>query len=223
METIVLLSHILDQNTPTYGNRDRFTIEEISQISDGATANSSKWTFSNNHLGTHIDMPKHFFENGDTLNDIPLDLLFSDKIQLIDIQCLGAKLIKLDDLTEKITFGTEILLIKTGYEKFRKTDKYWNDNPGLSPSLGIWLRKNRQNIKMIGFDFISLSSWKFREIGKKAHKAFLDPKGKNSPILLIEDMCLSRIKKRVSKMFIAPLLVDKSNGSPVTVIAVIDK
>ena len=58
---MILLSHILNSDTPSYGNRDRFIIEEPSQISEGASANSSKWTFSTNHLGTHIDMPKHFF------------------------------------------------------------------------------------------------------------------------------------------------------------------
>ena len=63
MGSVILLSHIYDQNTPSYGNRDRISIEEISEICKGATSNSTKWTFSTNHFGTHIDMPKHFFES----------------------------------------------------------------------------------------------------------------------------------------------------------------
>ena len=72
-KSIKLLSHILDSNTPSYGNRDHLNIEETSQISKGASANSSRWVFETNHLGTHIDMPKHFFDDGQTLTDFPLD------------------------------------------------------------------------------------------------------------------------------------------------------
>jgi len=124
MGSHILLSHIFDQDTPSYGNRDRFSIEGISEISKGATANSTKWSFSTNHLGTHIDMPKHFFEKGQTLTDVPIDFWCSDKVQLIDVPCLDAKLIELDHINEIINLETEILLIRTGYEKFRKKEKY---------------------------------------------------------------------------------------------------
>ena len=207
MESAVLLSHILDENTPSYGNRDTFSIEEISEISKGATANSSKWTFSTNHLGTHIDMPKHFFENGKTLTDVPLNFWFSNKVQLIDVPCSDAKLIKIEDLTSDVNKKTEILLIRSGYEKFRKTDKYWNDNPGLSVSFGNWLRRNCPNIKIVGFDFISLTSWKYRYEGKNAHRVFLNPKGSGKPICIIEDMSLKRLNLKVSSIIVSPLFV----------------
>ena len=54
---MILLSHFLDSVTPTYGNRDKLTINEISEIQKGASANSSKWNFLTNHIGTHIDAP----------------------------------------------------------------------------------------------------------------------------------------------------------------------
>ena len=219
MESHILLSHIFDQNTPSYGNRDQFSIEEISEISKGATANSTKWSFSTNHLGTHIDMPKHFFEKGQTLTDVPIDFWFSDNVQLIDLPCIDAKLIESEHLVENIDTETEILLIRTGYEKFRTTDKYWNDNPGLSAGLGVWLRKNRPNIKIIGFDFISLTSWKYRNEGKQAHKAFLDPHKDGHPICIIEDMALVNIKNTIHELIVAPIFIKNTNGGPVTVFA----
>ena len=111
MGSQILLSHVINHDTPSYGNRDRFSIVEISEISKGATANSSKWSFSTNHIGTHIDMPKHFFENGQTITDVPLNFWFSDKIQLIDVPCLSAKLIESFHITDVIDLDTEILLI----------------------------------------------------------------------------------------------------------------
>lgn len=219
---MILLSHILDTNTPTYGNRDRLIIEEPSRIKDGSSANSSKWVFSTNHMGTHIDMPRHFFENGRTLTDVPVDFWFSDKIQLIDVPCSSAKLINNDDLKDEIDHEATVLLIRTGYEKFRKTDKYWNDNPGLAASFGLWLRKNKPNIKIVGFDFISLTSWKFREEGKRSHRAFLSPGSPGSPICIIEDMSLFNLNGKADWITVSPIFVENGNGGPVTVFCFLD-
>lgn len=214
---MILLSHIIDSETPSYGNREKFIVEDLSRIADGSSANSSKWTFTTNHIGTHIDMPKHFFEEGQTLTDVTVDFWFSDKVQLIDVPCTDAKLIESDHLTDDINNKTEILLIRTGYEKYRKTDKYWNDNPGLSASFGTWLRKKRPTIKIVGFDFLSLTSWKFRNEGKFAHQVFLDSSVEGNPICIIEDMALHNFKSQIKKIVVSPVFVQNTNGSPVTV------
>ena len=218
---MILLSHIIDFDTPSYGNRDKFIIEETSRITDGKSANSSKWMFSNNHLGTHVDVPKHFFDSGKTLTDYhPQEWIFKN-VQLIDVPCDEAILINREHLEGKILENIDLLLIRTGYEQYRSIDKYWDDNPGLSPQLGFWLRKNF-NIKAVGFDFISLTSWKFRDEGKVAHRAFLDPDGDNQPIRIIEDMKLSEVDKDIKKLIVAPCIVKCGNGSPVTVFCVND-
>ena len=216
---LLLLSHILRTDTPSYGNRDKLIIESLSNITEGATANSSKWIFSSNHLGTHIDTPKHFFDNGKTIIELPLSFWFSDKIQLIDIPLNEACLVKVDDVVNKINYDIEVLLIRTGYEKFRETDKYWCDNPGISAEVGYWLRGNYPKIKMIGFDFISLTSWKFRDEGKKAHKAFLNPDADGNSICIIEDMSLNNINHTINKINVIPIFIENANGSPVTVFA----
>jgi len=216
---MILLSHIIDSETPSYGNRDKFTIEEISRIADGKSANSSKWIFSNNHLGTHVDVPKHFFDSGKTITDYhPQEWIFNN-VQLIDVPCNKAMLINVEHIKGKIRKDVELLLIRTGYEQYRSIDKYWNDNPGLSPELGFWLRNFFSSLRAVGFDFISLSSWKFRDIGKEAHKAFLNPEGINTPVLIIEDMKLQHCIKKLKHVIVAPVFVENSNGSPVTVFA----
>ena len=221
-DRIIFLSHVIDVDTPSYGNRDKFIVEQISEVKQGKSANSSKWTFTSNHLGTHVDVPKHFFDNGKTITDYyPQEWIFK-KIQIIDVPCEKADLIGIAEIEHKIESDIDLLLIRTGYEKYRSKDKYWNDNPGLTPELGFWLRENFRIIRAVGFDFISLSSWKFRDVGKEAHKAFLDPQGVSDQILIIEDMKLGCIEK-ASKVIVAPILVEYSNGAPVTIIAEIDE
>ena len=66
-------------------------------------------------------------------------------------------------------------------------------------------------------DLISVSSYSNRSEGRKAHQAFLKPEIGN-PILLVEDMKLN-IKGPFSKVIVAPLLIDKADGAPCTVLA----
>jgi kynurenine formamidase len=67
---------------------------------------------------------------------------------------------------------------------------------------------------------ISISSYTNREEGRKAHHAFLNPQ-EGEPILLIEDMKLD-IDGPFDKVIVAPLLIDKTDGAPCTVIAYSD-
>ena len=212
-----LLSHSLNLNTPSYGNRDKFIINEKTQIEKGDSANSSEWKFTINHLGTHIDFPSHFYSNGASLSDFEINDFIFQHPQLIDVECFEAKLIEYSDLNTIISENTDLLLIRTGYEIFRFTDKYWNDNHGLSPEFGMKLRSDFPNVRAIGFDFISLTSWKYRKEGKKAHREFLKGDKKNR-FFIIEDMALKAIKsKKPKRVIVSPLFVHEANGSPVSV------
>jgi kynurenine formamidase len=217
VQKIQLLSHVLSSETPSYGNRDKFIIKEKTQIERGKSTNSSKWEFTINHIGTHIDLPSHFYTSGASLSDFEINDFIFKHPQLIDVKCTEAKLIEYSDLNTKISETTDLLLIRTGYEIYRFTDKYWNDNPGLSPKFGKILRKDFPNVRAIGFDFISLTSWKFPKEGKKAHQEFLKENKKNK-FFIVEDMALSQIKlKHPKKVIISPLFVKGTDGSPVSV------
>ncbi len=213
---MIKLSHDLNISTPTYGNRDEFIVTDIAQISSGDSANSSGWKLTTNHIGTHIDVPRHFSDDGLTLTDYPDNFWFSDKVHLINIPCNEAVLIDetMYDFTT-IPESTEVLLIKTGYENYRTSDKYWNNNPGLAAKLGGFLRELLPHLKFVGFDFISLTSWKYRDEGKISHREFLV----NNSILIIEDMKLRELNNPIINIIVSPIFVSNSNGGPATVFA----
>lgn len=222
MKKHICLSHIISQNTPSYGNRDRIILRTNSSIKQGETANSSCWIFSNNHIGTHIDVPYHFGETGKKTFEIPIDEFIFNKVQLIDISCDNACLIGVSHLEKHssiIDRSIELLLIRTGFERFRGDDKYWNDNPGLAPELADYLRINYPSLRCVGFDFISLTSWKYRVEGRLSHQAFLCPDLGKKVIFVIEDMSLKWINSRIKQLIVAPLMVEDGNGGAVTVFA----
>ena len=216
----IYLSHFLSENTPTYGKRDKFKIKKTSSIENGDTANSHSLNLSTNHMGTHIDLPKHFFDNGQNLNDFNPSYWFYKHVSLINLPKENGELIVLEDfLNHDFNQKTEILLIKTGFEKFRDKDEYWKENPGVSPEVADYLRKRCPNIRTLGFDFISLTSFKHRAIGKEAHQAFLNPE---RPITIIEDMHLENLNISPISLSVAPLLIKDINSAPVNVIALLN-
>jgi len=213
----IRLSHNISLNSPGYGGNSGLEVESTRSINQGDTSNNSLWTL-NNHFGTHIDAPLHFVKDSKSITDFKdADYLFNE-VELIELNSIeNAHLITPNDLKDKVrNFDLDLLLIRTNFEKVRDQRIYWEENPGFHPDTGIWLRENFKNIRAIGFDLISLTSFQHRETGRVAHREFLDPSKNGNSILIIEDMKLSVLKKNPESVLISPLFVEKADGSPVT-------
>ena len=218
MNKPIYLSHPLSNDTPLYGGARNINIEQNTCICNGDTANSLTLSFPN-HAGTHVDVPYHFFTNGKKLTDYDASQWIFNKPKLIDVPCEDGYLVTYNDISEKINNDTDLLLIRTGYEKFRHKPKYWQKNPGLCVDLAKQLRLKHPNVRAIGMDIISLTSRLHREEGRKAHREFLGDHYPSSPIVLIEDMSLINYKDIITNVLIAPLIVNDADGAPCTVIA----
>ncbi len=215
MSAYLSLSHILSENTPSYGNGVKPILEILNSIKNGASSNKTK-IITDSHLGTHIDFPYHFIEEGKKGEDyLPSDFVFNFPF-VIDLP-IQQDLIS-NNLLNEFSFprNTDLLLIKTGTEHFRNTEKYWQNGPGMAAETAMFLKQKIPSLKAIGFDFISLSSYQHREEGRLAHKKYL-----SSNILIIEDMKLSVIVKnlKILKVVVAPLLFTNCDASPVYVLA----
>lgn len=212
------MSHPINEDTPSYGNRDQITITSKSQIVDKIGANTSSISFSNNHMGTHIDTPFHFCMNGKKTMDYEANDFYFTKVAIVKCTCNKAKLIRREDLDlDHVPKEVEFLLIDFDYERYRSKEKYHNDNPGLHASLAEDLRAEFIDLKIIGFDSISLTSWKYRPEGRKGHRAFLCG---DSPFLIIEDVSFKDLgDNEIDWAVVAPLRTIDGNGGPVTIIA----
>ena len=218
----IFLSHLLNEDNPSYGDRDKLNIINKSKIINDIGANTSSWVFSNNHMGTHIDTPNHFYNNGKKTIDYKADEFFFNTISLIERKCDNGILLNHSDIDfSGVDSETDLLIIKTFYEDFRNDSKYHNDNPGLHSDLAAFLRFKFNKLRGIGFDFISLTSWNYRDEGKISHKSFLS---QERPILIIEDMKLSDVNSNTDfkEIIVSPLRVSDGNGGPVTIFAEIN-
>jgi arylformamidase len=212
----IYLSYFINEYTPLYGGKKLIEIEKISEIVKGATSNSKFLKFPN-HSGTHIDFPNHFDNEGKTVND------YSASFWKFSNVCVISYVPKVDEIIDLrllngnvVPYETEFLIINTGLCNDRDNVSYWNNNPGLSPKLASLLKKRCPNLKVVGFDFISVSSYQNRILGREAHREFLV----ENDILLIEDMKLDEIDKiKINSIIALPLLIDNIDGVPITIIA----
>jgi kynurenine formamidase len=193
----VFLSHSLNQNTPCY---------------NGQPVALHK----NYHTGTHIDFPAHSIKNGKTVNDYNAEYFVFVHPFMCDINMECGDYINSEHLKKSdIPQCTDLLLIKTGYGKFYREEKYWNDNPGLDKSVAEFLKNEFPKIRAIGMDFISVNAYKNKEPGRKAHLAFLS----EPEILLIEDMFIPDETLTFKQITVAPMLIDLADGVPCSIIA----
>ena len=217
-DCILFLSYNLSNNAPLYGNGTGIQFSPDKEISKGDSCNTMNLSFPN-HSGTHIDFPYHFNPEGKAINDYPASYWQFDHVEMIDLsgKVDDCQIIGPEIFSSLENSDTDLLLIKTGYGASRGTNRYTITPPGLSANLAPFLRKKFLKLRCIGMDLISVSSYSNREEGRKAHHAFLDP-DKGDPILLIEDMKLDT-DGPFNKVIVAPLLIDKADGAPCTVLA----
>lgn len=218
MSKVIFLSHFLTEATPGYGGSSGVKIRHASKIVEGASSNSQEWTISN-HIGTHIDLPAHFDDNGRRLHQFDAGEWVFSKPYLLKISPKEGDILTPDETFKKIPVDCDFLIIKTGFQAHRNEELYWKNNPGLSPELAEWFRKERPNLKCLGFDFISITSYSNRPLGRIAHKAFLGVTADTQPLRVIEDMKLDALEVSPTQVVVAPLMVEGADGTQVTVLA----
>ena len=113
------------------------------------------------------------------------------------------------------------MLLRTGFGKFRGEERYRAHNPGIAPETISWIRRDYPNIRCVGIDSISISSYQYREIGREAHKtAFIDDGDLGDPILLVEDLKLDEVSDiKIRKIVVLPWQIEEMDSAPCSVLA----
>jgi arylformamidase len=214
---LTLLSHKLSQNTPSFAGGQSMKIYPLKLISSGGSSNNYSFQMPC-HLGTHIDAPRHFDDQGQPIASVGVaDLLFTSP-QLLDIPKGEAELYEPEDLLSyrEIIEKADILLLRSGFQALRTTDAnaYSSRNPGMSVAGAEYITRFPR-LRALGFDFISLSSVPHREEGRAAHRALL----KGRKFFIIEDMDLASYPSDTSRIIVAPLFIEGVDSAPCTVLA----
>jgi kynurenine formamidase len=105
------------------------------------------------HYPTHIDAPSHHFQDGQTIDEVPLNRLMG-AAALIDLSDHGRNAGITDDTLEERGHHTrpgDICILYTGWSDNWGTDKFWLEGPFLEPSGADWLVE--REVAAIVYDF----------------------------------------------------------------------
>lgn len=165
------------------------------------------------HSGTHIDAPRHFIKNGNTIDKIPLNKICG-KANLLDFSKFPEKTeISLDELKKKLgkTKLNKKVVIRYDWDKRSTKKNYFTHHPFLSPEACKWLVSKK--IDLIALDAPQPDNpinTKGSIKDAENHKIFL-----GNGVLIAEYLInLSKIKNKVFELFICPLKINNGDGSP---------
>ena len=195
----------LDAQLPTYPHNTPFSLEPIKRIARGDSSNVSTLHMSA-HTGTHVDAPRHFFDQGAGTESLPLELLIG-RTRVIEIDSrtgVAAEDLAPIDLSDDIR-----VLIKTHNSRLWGSPEFHADYVGVTDSGARHLVEH--GIKVVGVDYLSVE--KFHNPGAPAHHVLL-----GAGTIVIEGLNLQEVDPGVYEMFCLPLRVVGSDGAPARVV-----
>ncbi len=122
---------------------------------------NAQYIQTSNHIGTHLDAPRHFVTNGMTIDQIPLEWLYGPGVivdlsdEMDDLAVYTPKMI--EDRVE-VREG-DILILHTGWHRYAQfgeeadEERYILMHPGAHPDLVDWLLEKK--IHIWGLDAVS--------------------------------------------------------------------
>src|SRR5918993_538341 len=114
LDVSVPLAHGL----PTYPGNPAFELQPIKRIAEGGSSNVSRLVLGT-HTGTHVDAPRHFFDDGAGVDALTLDLLIG-RARVVEVNKRGG--ITADDLAAAGLREDLRVLLKT------PNSALWNDS-----------------------------------------------------------------------------------------------
>jgi arylformamidase len=195
----------LDSNTPTYPGNTPFTLEGTKRIARGDSSNVSTLHLSA-HAGTHVDAPRHFFDNAPAAESLPLEMLLG-RTRVAEVR--SRKGIDVDEL-DQLDLSEDIrVLFKTVNSKYWGMAEFHQDYVGVTDAGAKYLVEH--GIKVVGVDYLSVEV--FKQPGAPAHHTLL-----GGGVIVIEGLNLRDVEPGMYEMLCLPLAVVGSDGAPARVV-----
>lgn len=202
------MPRIIDISTPVvtgglvYPGNPAIEITPQQEIAKGASANVSS-IFVGSHTATHVDAAKHFFDDGETVDMLPLDKLIGRATVLEfaeDVMQIGAK-----ELDGQPLEGARRVLLKTRNSALLEQPEFTRNYTFLAPD-GAELLAER-GVELVGIDYLSIEQ--FRSGHHRTHRTLLERR-----IVIVEGLQLGGVAPGVYDFICLPLRLAGMDGAP---------
>jgi arylformamidase len=203
--TLIDVTLPLDATLPTYPNNTPFSLEPVKRLARGDSSNVSTLHMSA-HGGTHVDEPRHFFDDGAGTDALALDILMG-RARVIEVT--SGTGIAAEDLANE-DFSKDVrILIKTRNSRLWGSAEFRADYVGVTESGARHLVDH--GIKLVGVDYLSVE--KYKTPGAPAHHVLL-----GAGTIVIEGLNLRDVEPGIYDLYCLPLRIVGSDGAPARVV-----
>ena len=209
-------SRIFDISLPlrsgglVYPGNPAISITAQQAISQGAGANVSRIDMGS-HTGTHVDAPRHFFDDGAGVDALALDVLMGPARLLAfedSVMSIGEAELRAHDLT-----GVTRVLLKTRNSAWLASGstEFHPDYTYLAPDGAEYLAA--LGMQLVGVDYLSVEQ--FHSGHHRTHRTLLQ-KG----IVIIEGLLLHDVPSGTYELRCLPVLFPGLDGAPARAVLV---
>jgi arylformamidase len=153
------LSQPLNQDCSFWPFYPPFEVKYIKRKSEHGV--NAQYIMTSNHMGTHLDAPRHFVTTGKTIDQIPIEWCYGPGV-IVDLSDMldDLDIFRPEDIEKRVEVREgDILLIHTGWHKYSflspegDEERYIQRHPGPHFSICDWLLSKK--IHIWGVDMIS--------------------------------------------------------------------
>jgi arylformamidase len=202
------VSRIYDISVPirtgglVYPGNPEIEISLQQAVAKGASANVSTIRFGS-HTGTHADASRHFFDDGQPVDRIPLERLIGPALLLDfadDVMSIGEA-----ELRQRDIKGHPRILLKTRNSAFLSRKEFVKDYTFLAPDGAKYLIDN--GVELVGVDYLSIEQ--FHSGHHRTHRALLE-----KSVVIVEGLDLSVPAPGEYQFVCLPLRLEGCDGAP---------
>jgi arylformamidase len=202
------VSRIYDISVPirsgglAYPGNPEIEISLQQAVAKGAGANVSFIRFGS-HTGTHADAARHFFDDGQTVDRIPLERLIGPALLVSfsdDVRAVSAADLRKHDLK-----GHKRILLRTRNSALLSQKEFVRDYTYLAPDGAQYLVDS--GVELVGIDYLSIEQ--FHSGHHKTHRTLLE-----RSVVILEGLDLSVPAPGEYELVCLPLRIEGCDGAP---------
>ena len=202
------MSRIYDISVPirsrglVYPGNPEIDISLQQAVAKGASANVSNIRFGS-HTGTHVDAARHFFDDGQPVDKIPLERLIGPAL----LVSFGDKVLSVGaaELREHDVKGHKRILIRTRNSALLSQKEFVKDYTYLAPDGAEYLVD--LGVELVGVDYLSIEQ--FHSGHHRTHRTLL-----GHAVVIVEGLDLSGPPPGEYQFICLPLRIEGCDGAP---------
>ena len=204
------ISLTISPDLPVWPDDPLVELELIESMDAGAHANVSRLS-AGVHMGTHVDAPHHYLNDGRTIEQLPLDVLtgpcyvtqLPDGVEAINAAALDG--ISLPTDATRILFGSS-----NSHFWSRGEREFQEDFVAVAEDGARWLVE--RGVRLVGVDYLSVAP--FRD-SVPTHTVLLQ-----AGVVVVEGLDLSAVPRGFYDLYCLPLKLLGADGAPARAILI---